>query len=107
MIAAVTRAVGVGDVQQGTGDGRRPPDRNVVGVCGVVGRAVGPRGRGVGGASPVSPGVVAWPGWLARAGFPSYEVWALFGLEGHVGFWGVEFRSDSPGAIPTFDSLGF
>jgi hypothetical protein len=37
---------------------------------GVVGRAVGPRGREVGGASPVSPGVVAWavsPGGFSLA----------------------------------------
>jgi hypothetical protein len=34
----------------------------------VVGRTVGPRGKGVGGASPVSPGVVAWA--VSLGGFP-------------------------------------
>ena len=73
----------------------------------MVGKVVGPRGRGVGGASPVSPGVVAWA--VSPGGFPSYGVWgeALFGLEGHVCFGGVKFRLDSPGAVLTPDSLGF
>ena len=55
------RAVRIPELPQGVGCLCPTPH-------GVVGRAVGPRGRGVGGASPVFPGVVAWA--VSPGGFP-------------------------------------